>query len=510
MASGKTFTMEEVSKHNTTESFWLVIDGEVYDITKFVDLHPGGAVVLYDYAGKDATEIFYGLHRQEVLTKYKRFLIGRVEGTSPSIDFHKPGDISAVPYAEPSFWSGLKSPYFKESHDRFRRAVRKFIEEEIKPIAAQSEESGKNPTPELYAKMGAAGFLAARVGPGPWIKHFPQLGGVTAEEFDYFHEQIAHEELARLTYPSFSDGCGAGMVIGLPPVFNFGPEALKNRIVPEVLSGKKRICLAITEPFAGSDVASIQTSAKRSECGKFFIVNGTKKWITNGTFCDYFSTAVRTEKGITMLLIERSEGLETEQIKTSYSSCAGTAYITFTNVKVPVENVLGKDGKGFQVIMYNFNHERWAIIAAVVSSNRIVLEECIKWANQRIVFGKKLTSQAIIRFKIANMASRIEATQNWLDYITYQMTQMEYAEAAMRLAGPIALLKFLSTRISTEVSDEACQILGGRGITKGGMGRVIEAHQRTFKYGSILGGSEEIMADLGVRMALKAMPNSRL
>jgi len=510
MAAEKTFSMDEVSKHNNKDSFWLVVDGEVYDITKFRELHPGGAAILDDHAGKDATEVFYGLHRQEVLQKYRRFKIGRVEGVESQIVFRQPGDISGVPYSEASFWLGFKSPYYKESHDRFRKAIRKFIDEEIKPIATSCEETGKSPTPELYAKMGAAGFLAARVGPGPWMKAFPQLGGVSAEEFDYFHEQIAHEELARMTYPSFADGCGAGMVIGLPPVFNFGPDAMKKKIVPEVLTGKKRICLAITEPFAGSDVASIQTTARRSECGKFFIVNGTKKWITNGTFSDYFATAVKTEKGITMILIERSEGVETEQIKTSYSSCAGTAYITFTNVKVPVENILGKEGKGFQVIMYNFNHERWSICAAVVSSNRMVLEECIKWANQRVVFGKKLTSQSIIRFKIANMAARIEATQNWLENITYQMTKMKYTEQAVKLAGPIALLKFLCTRVSTDVSDDACQILGGRGITKGGMGRVIEQHQRTFKYGSILGGSEEIMADLGVRQALRTMPNSRM
>lgn len=123
-------------------------------------------------------------------------------------------------------------------------------------------------------------------------------------------------------------------------------------MVPEVLSGRKRICLAITEPYAGSDVANIRTTAKRTPDGKYFIVNGVKKWITNGTFADYFSVAVRTEKGITMLFIERSDEIETKAIKTSYSPAAGTSYITFENVKVPVENILGEEGKGFQVIMY--------------------------------------------------------------------------------------------------------------------------------------------------------------
>lgn len=165
---------------------------------------------------------------------------------------------------------------------------------------------------------------------------------------------IAHEETARLGTPGFADGISSGYSIGLPPVFNFGPKHLKERVVPEVLLGRKRICLAITEPYAGSDVARLRTTAKRTPDGKHFIVNGVKKWITNGTFADYFSVAVRTEKGITMLFIERGEGLETKGIKTSYSSAAGTSYITFENVKVPVENILGEEGKGFQVIMYKY------------------------------------------------------------------------------------------------------------------------------------------------------------
>lgn len=122
-----------------------------------------------------------------------------------------------------------------------------------------------------------------------------------------------------------------------------------------------------------------------SECGKFYIVNGTKKWITNGTFCDYFVTAVRTGGegifGISMLLIERSPGLTTKPIKTSYSIAAGTAYITFDNVKVPVENLLGEENMGFKIIMHNFNHERWIICCGVSAANRAIVEECFKWAN---------------------------------------------------------------------------------------------------------------------------------
>ena len=143
------------------------------------------------------------------------------------------------------------------------------------------------------------------------------------------------------------DGLLAGGVIGLPPVLNFGSKELQDRIVPDVLSGKKYICLAISEAFAGSDVAGLQTTAVLD--GDHWVVSGSKKWITNGTYADYFTTGCRTEKGYVVLLIPRGEGVETKPIKTSYSSTAGTAFVTFDKVRVPVTNTIGKDGDGLKV-----------------------------------------------------------------------------------------------------------------------------------------------------------------
>jgi alkylation response protein AidB-like acyl-CoA dehydrogenase len=116
----------------------------------------------------------------------------------------------------------------------------------------------------------------------------------------------------------------------------------------------------------------------------------------------------------------------------------------------------------------------------------------------------------VIRQKLAKLVSQVEGVQTWLEAVTYQMQHMSHSEQAKHLAGPIALLKLFSTRVANDVSDEACQIFGGRAITATGMGQVIERFQRSAKFAAILGGSEEIMGDLGVRQAMRAMPNARL
>jgi alkylation response protein AidB-like acyl-CoA dehydrogenase len=121
------------------------------------------------------------------------------------------------------------------------------------------------------------------------------------------------------------------------------------------------------------------------------------------------------------MLIERGEGVETKPIKTSYSPSAGTAYITFENVKVPVGNTLGPEGGGIFVMLSNFNHERWVMCCASARTQRVVVEECLKWTQQRVAFGKPLHSQAVIRAKLAGMISRAEAIQAWLENITYQV-----------------------------------------------------------------------------------------
>ncbi|RYP60210.1 hypothetical protein DL770_010039 [Monosporascus sp. CRB-9-2] len=509
----KTFTRAEVAKNNTDDSLWFIIDSKVYDATEFVDAHPGGEAVLRQVAGQDATAAFYNLHRHEVLTKYEDLCIGTIEGEKPQVFTPKPGDLSPVPYAEPLWLTpAFKSPYYNESHRRLQKAIRVFTETVVMPEAQAREVDGKYISQELVQKMSEKGILHMRMGPGKHLHGVNLLdGAVKGEEFDYFHDLIMAQEGVRVNARGFQDGSLAGMVIGLPCVMNFmKDERRKKAIMDEVFSGKKFMCLAITEAFAGSDVAGLRTTATKTPDGKHYIVNGTKKWITNGAYSDYFVTGVKTDKGLSVLLIERGEGVETKPIKTSYSPTAGTAYITFDNVKVPAENLLGEENKGIYVILSNFNHERWTMACASIRQSRIVVEECLKWAHQRLVFGKRLIDQPVIRQKLAKMIALVEANQSWLETITYQMCNMPYKEQSKHLGGPIGLLKMSVTRAAHEIADEAMQIFGGRGLTQSGMGKVIEMFHRTYKFDAILGGAEEVLADLGVRQAVARFPNAKL
>lgn len=307
----------------------------------------------------------------------------------------------------------------------------------------------------------------------------------------------------------------ASIAIGLPPIKNFAREPLRSRVVNEVLAGEKMACLAITEAFAGSDVSGIKSRAVKQADGSW-LLNGTKKWITGGErwpnnqltpgmYADYFTVAAKTYGGsapdgsITMFCVPRGEGVNTRFMPTMYSPSAGTAYVTFDKVRVTDDLMLGEEGKGLFIVLSNFNHERWGIIAGTAAGARIVTSECIQWAAQRQVFGKPLLSQPVIRLKIAAMIGKVESMQNWLEMITNQMCHMDYATQARHLAGPLAFLKMMSTRWANEIIDDAVQIFGGRALSKTGMGRFVERAHASKKFEAVGGGSEEIMGDLGVR-----------
>jgi len=259
---------------------------------------------------------------------------------------------------------------------------------------------------------------------------------------------------------------------------------------------------------AGSDVANINCEAKLTPDGKHYIVNGEKKWITNGIWCEYFTTAVRTGGpgmgGVSVLLIERSHGgVSTRKMDCQGVWSSGTTYITFEDVKVPVENLIGKENQGFKVIMTNFNHERIGIIIQCLRFSRVCYEESIKYAHKRKTFGQRLIDHPVIRLKLAHMVRQIEASWSWLENLIYQCQKMGEMEAMLKLGGAIASLKAQATTTMEFCAREASQIFGGLSYSRGGQGGKIERLYRDVRAYAIPGGSEEIMLDLSIRQALR-------
>jgi len=205
-----------------------------------------------------------------------------------------------------------------------------------------------------------------------------------------------------------------------------------------------------------------------------------------------------------MLLIERTmPGVKTREMKCSGMWGSGTAYVTFDDVLVPIENLIGEENQGFMCIMYNFNGERFGIITQATRFARVCYEEAFRYAMRRKTFGKRLIDHQAIRTKLANMARQIEALQADLEHITFQVTKMEHFEAVSKLAGPMALLKAQSSQVFEFCAREAAQIFGGLSYTCGGQGGKVERLYREVRAYAIPGGSEEIMLDLGIKMAEK-------
>ncbi|ORX46285.1 acyl-CoA dehydrogenase NM domain-like protein [Hesseltinella vesiculosa] len=515
----KTFTVDEVAKHTSENDCWVIIHDKVYDITKFLADHPGGKKILLKNAGIDATEKFDSFHNAAVLEKIgSKFLIGAVGSAEDEVDTDDIEDVNPlmvganpfgdmVPYGDPMWYQDWYSPYYDESHRAVRKAVREFVDTEVIPYCHEWDEAKKLPR-ELYIKAAKAGILAGCVSEiaDPSLIPYKMPGGIEYEKFDAFHRMIVLDELSRCASGGVTWGLIGGLGIGIGPIIHFASAELQQKIIPACLSGTKNICLCITEPTGGSDVANLVTEAK--DMGDHFLVNGEKKWITNGVFADFFTVAVRTGDkgfgGISFLLIERDmPGVTTRQMQCSGVWSSGTAYVTFEDVKVPKANVIGQVNHGFKYIMTNFNPERVGCIIQANRFARVCIEECMKYGNKRKTFGKKLVDHPVIRNKLAHMIRQVEATHCWLESLVYQTRHMPAEIQALRLGGPIALCKAQATQTFEYCAREAAQIFGGLSYTRGGQGEKVERLYREVRAFAIPGGSEEIMLDLGMRQSFK-------
>ena len=375
----------------------------------------------------------------------------------------------------------LNNPDLNSEHEEWRTSLRKFVDREIAPYINEWDENGKIPD-SMWGK--AADFGLLQLG-------YPEEFGGFSEGVDQHHTNIVSEELGRI---GSAGGIASTLLvhgIGLPPVINFASQEIKQEVVPQVLSGKKRISLGITEPSGGSDVANIQTKAILD--GDYYVVNGSKTFISGGMGADWISTAVRTggegAQGVSMLLIPTNlEGVSRTPLdKKQGWWCSDTATIYFDDVRVPKENILGGEGMGFLVIMNNFNKERLGMIVNMEACARCCLEEAVKWATERETFGKPLSKHQVIRHKIASMKQRINATQAYLHHINREIMN------GSSNFGDLALLKVQASETMEFCAREASQILGGASYLRGSK---VERIYREVRVNAIGGGSEEIMRDL--------------
>ncbi|KAF2667477.1 short-chain specific acyl-CoA dehydrogenase mitochondrial precursor [Microthyrium microscopicum] len=419
-----------------------------------------------------------------------------------------------VPFAEPPWLNGLPSPYYSDSHKRWQKACRDFIGKNLIANALEWDEEGL--VPEHVFKTFAENNMLIPSLPAPlpveWLKKvgLHELpGGVKVEEFDYLHMSIYTDEMSRSGLAGPGGSLTTGVSFGIPPLIKFASKSLQEKYLPDLLLGKKRICIAITEPGAGSDVANISTTAEKSSDGKHYIVNGSKKWITTGIWSEYATMAVRTGKagpgGLSLLLVplKGHPGVTMRRLKVGGQITGGTTYIELDDVKVPVENLIGEEGKGMTYIMTNFNHERLAIAIGATRQARVALSAAFAYVMKREAFGKTLIEQPVVRHRIAKAGALLESQWAWVEQFVYQMTKMKKAEADVELGGLTALCKAQAGIVINECAQVAVLLFGGNGYTRTGQGEVAERIYREVNGVRIPGGSEDVMLDLAVRQLLK-------
>jgi acyl-CoA dehydrogenase len=381
----------------------------------------------------------------------------------------------------------LNPVYYSDEHLALRETVRRFVASEITPHVAAWDEAGGFPR-ELYRKAADVGLLGLG---------FPEAYGGTPG-VDYFHRLVASLELAQ----AGSGGVVASLMshtIGTPPLVAFGSAALKERVLPAVLSGERIAALAVTEPSGGSDVAALKTTAVRD--GDHYVVNGEKTFITSGMRADFLTVAVRTDPaakgaaGLSLLVIDGdTPGLTRTPLAKMGWWSSDTAHLHFADCRVPAGNLVGAEGAGFLAILQNFNAERFTLAASALGFAWVCYQETLAWARERRTFGRRLADHQVVRHRLVDMLTRIEAARALLEETAWRLDHARPGDAAV--IASICMLKNLTTRCMQFCADAAVQTLGGMGYMRG---TASERIYREVKVNMIGGGAEEIMKELAAR-----------
>jgi acyl-CoA dehydrogenase len=372
------------------------------------------------------------------------------------------------------------SPYFREEHAALRTQIRRFVEEEIKPRAAEWEEAGFVPR-EVLRRMGALGFLGIR---------YPEKFGGSA--LDTLATIVLAEELGRSTFGGVAVTVLVHTDMASPHLANAGSAAQMRRWMPDIVAGTCITAVAVTEPDAGSDVASIRTLARRD--GEDYVLNGTKMFITNGVHADLVFVAARTDpavkgtRGISIFAVERgTPGFSVGRaLKKQGWLSSDTAELIFADCRVPEANRLGEEHGGFYAVMRNFQNERLVLGAMAIGEAQAALELTLAYVRERRAFGGVLWDKQAIRQRLSMLAAKIAAGR-----------ELVYATAWRDARGEecvreVSMVKAYCGELVNEAMYDCQQFHGGFGYMRES---AIERMVRDARIHAIGGGATEVMLE---------------
>src|ERR1043166_8041174 len=386
---------------------------------------------------------------------------------------------------KPDHAAERKHMIFTQEHEDLRESMQAWVQKELWPHRNEWEEATW--PQEIVKRAGDLGFLGLC---------FPEEYG--GQGGDYYYSMVRAECMSY----SGSGGLNMGFVVHtdmvLPPIEMLGTEELKQRYMPPAIRGEKIGCLGITEPEAGSDVAGIRTKAIRD--GDEFVVNGSKTFITNGARADFIVLVVKTDPekahdGISLLVVDlRDENGETvpgfsvsRKLEKMGMHASDTEELSFEDVRVPVENLLGEEGKGFYHIMWELQGERLIGAAGCVAGAQRSFDKTLKYALERKAFGREIGHFQVIRHKFAEMATKIESARQMVYVTAWRFQNGEYP------VREISMAKLHASRVAVEVADECIQIHGGAGYMKE---YNVERAWRDARLNRIGAGTDEIMLEV--------------
>ena len=374
----------------------------------------------------------------------------------------------------------FRLPFVTAEHELFRRQVRRFVEERVKPAADRWEEEGLVPR-DIMRSMGQLGMLG--------IRYPEEFGGAN---WDTVASVILAEELGRSTYGGYAITVLTQTDTASPHIATGGSAVQKTRYLPGIVSGEIVVAIAITEPGAGSDVASIRTSAVRA--GDAWLVNGAKMFITNGVQADLFVVAVRTNpdvkatRGISLLLIEKgtpgfSVGRKLDKMGWRSSD---TAELVFEQCRVPLGNLLGEVDHGFYTLMKNVQNERLVLGGQALGEAAVALELTVRQVRDRLAFGGRLWDKQAIRQRLAMLCARVTAAR----HLVYDTA---WADAqGGDCVKEVSMVKALCGELVNDVMYDCLQFHGGYGVMRESP---IERMYRDARVHSIGGGATEVMLE---------------